>query len=575
MSLVAGETIGAYRIVQQLGSGGMATVYKAYHAALDRHVAIKVLHPAFTGDEGFLARFQREAQVVARLEHPNIVPVFDFSEHNGAPYLVMRFIEGETLKARIQRCQLSGLAILEIIRPVGAALSYAHAQGVLHRDIKPSNVLLGDDGQVFLTDFGLARIVQAGESSLTRDGMVGTPFYISPEQAMGKSDLDGRTDIYSFGVVLYELFTGRVPFQADTPFAVIHDHIYAPLPLPASINPDIPAQAERVLLRALAKSPDDRYASADELVAAVEAAVNEVSGTPTMERANASTPAAPALLRNYAAAGTLSKTSVASPEATAPVTAPDNSTLRRKRKGLFAVAGLAFIAVLTVALTLALSGERATREQTPPSSLGEQSGDGLLADAPVWAFVDRGNDLLANGDVDGALRLFHEAVRTHPQAYDAYLAIAHTLFEHGIFEPAITILRVGVDANPEHIELHLWLARALIGANQWDAAVGQLDWLITHVPEMAEPHAYLSVHLAVNVNDVGGAEHEANRALFLDPDSAEAHFAMGVFNWKSGDMRSARRELERAVEMPAASALLRQRVEPFLERLDRPEPNNP
>jgi len=195
MSFANGESVGPYRIISQLGSGGMATVYKAYHASLDRYVAIKVMHQALKQDPSFLGRFQREARIVARLEHPHIVPVYDFSEHEGQPYLVMRFVEGETLKARLQAKRSSLAQALELLRPVCQALSYAHEQGGLHRDIKPSNVLITPQNGVFLTDFGLARIAQAGGSTLSEDMLVGTPLYISPEQSKGQSDLDSCTDV--------------------------------------------------------------------------------------------------------------------------------------------------------------------------------------------------------------------------------------------------------------------------------------------------------------------------------------------------------------------------------------------
>lgn len=272
MSFNIGENVGPYRIVEQLGQGGMATVYKAYHAALDRYVAVKALHPAFGEDPNFEARFQREARLVAKLEHPNIVPVYDYAEHEHRPYLVMKFIEGDTLKARLNQGPLTSNEIGKVVDAVGTALAYAHKQGILHRDIKPSNVLLATDGQIYLADFGLARIAQSGESTLSSDMIMGTPQYISPEQAMGKKDLDEGTDIYSFGVMLYEMVVGQVPFNADTPFSIIHDHIYSPLPMPRSINPKVPETVERVLLKGLAKERVDRYASVDVFVQAFKQA---------------------------------------------------------------------------------------------------------------------------------------------------------------------------------------------------------------------------------------------------------------------------------------------------------------
>jgi serine/threonine protein kinase len=279
MSFSVGENVGPYRIVEQLGQGGMATVYKAYHASLDRYVALKALHPAFNEDKGFASRFQREARVVAKLEHPNIVPIYDYAEHEGRPYLVMKYIEGDTLKARLNQGPLSSEEINQIVDSVGSALAYAHKQGVLHRDIKPSNVLVATDGQMYLADFGLARIAQSGESTLSSDMIMGTPQYISPEQAMGKKDLDARTDLYSFGVMLYEMVVGQVPFNADTPFSVIHDHIYTPLPLPHKVNPNVPESVERVLLKSLAKEREDRYEDVTTLVHAFKDAWAE-AGVP-------------------------------------------------------------------------------------------------------------------------------------------------------------------------------------------------------------------------------------------------------------------------------------------------------
>lgn len=286
-----GETIGPYRIIEQLGQGGMATVYKAYHPALDRYVAIKALHPAFLEDPNFLARFQREARVVARLEHPGIVPIYDFSEFEGRPYLVMKYIQGETLKARLARGAVDTALVINIAHSVGAALAYAHSQGVLHRDIKPSNVLLANDGQIYLADFGLARMAVATESTLTGDMMIGTPQYISPEQATSVKHLDARTDIYSLGIMFYEMIVGKVPFSGDTPFSVIHDHIYKPLPLPRSLNPAVSESVQNVLLKALAKDPNDRYESVREFMDSLVRALTGVgSGEHAGQRVDSAVP---------------------------------------------------------------------------------------------------------------------------------------------------------------------------------------------------------------------------------------------------------------------------------------------
>ncbi len=274
MSFKIGTTIGSYKIVEKLGRGGMATVYKGRHTRLKRDVAIKVLHPMLNDDDSFLRRFAREAQLVAKLEHPHIVPVYDFAEHEGQPYLVMRLVEGDTLKDRMTKGTLSRDEILRIAQAVADGLDYAHRQGVLHRDIKPSNVMLTSANGVYIADFGLARMAQAGESTLSQDMIMGTPQYISPEQAMGNKDLDGRTDLYSFAIILYELVTGQTPFQSETTYSIIHMQIFDPPPPPSEVNENISPEMEAVLLKALSKEPQERYATGRELVAAYRDAFN-------------------------------------------------------------------------------------------------------------------------------------------------------------------------------------------------------------------------------------------------------------------------------------------------------------
>jgi len=267
------QMVGPYRIIRQIGQGGMATVYKAYHERLDRHVAIKVMHQALLQDPTFLTRFEREARIIARLDHPHIVPVYDYSEVDGQPYLVMKFVEGRTLKQTLIKRALTIEEILNILTPIADALDYAHQAGVLHRDIKPSNIILDARDTPYLTDFGMARMAQAGDSTISTDMMLGTPQYISPEQALGKTDLDARTDLYSLGVVLYEVIVGQVPFSGDTPYSVIHDHIYRPLPMPRAVNPEVPPAVEAVLVKALAKEPPERYQTARALIDALRQAI--------------------------------------------------------------------------------------------------------------------------------------------------------------------------------------------------------------------------------------------------------------------------------------------------------------
>ena len=268
MTDLVGGNIGKYRIVARLGRGGMAEVYKAYQPGLNRYVAIKVLHSHLADDEDFIERFEREATAVAKLRHQHIVTVYDFDIEDGRYFMVMEFVEGPTLKAELKERSLNGQIFTmpettRIFIALASAIDYAHRRGMVHRDLKPANVMFTSDGQVVLTDFGIARIVDATRLTLT-GAIAGTPAYMSPEQGQGDRG-DERSDIYSLGVVLYEMVTGRVPFDADTPFAIILKHINDPLPLPTQANPDIPEAVERVILKAMSKDPDDRYQTADEM----------------------------------------------------------------------------------------------------------------------------------------------------------------------------------------------------------------------------------------------------------------------------------------------------------------------
>ena len=269
-----GKTIGHYQIVDHLGRGGMAEVYKAYQPALDRYVAVKILHPFVADDESFLARFEREARAVAALRHSNIVRVFDFGHEQSTYYMVMEYVDGQTLKQRLNKLRAAGqnMSAAETVKIIGQtarALHHAHRRGLVHRDIKPANILLTSKGDAVLSDFGIAHMVESTRYTMT--GIVGTPDYMSPEQGQGL-EIDLRTDIYSLGIVLYECLTNRTPYSADTPLAVIFQHVQDPLPLPRGINPNISEATERVVLKSLAKDPADRFESAEEMAAALEAA---------------------------------------------------------------------------------------------------------------------------------------------------------------------------------------------------------------------------------------------------------------------------------------------------------------
>lgn len=281
--------IGRYEIISELGRGGMAAVYRAHDPRFGRDVAIKVLPHSFTQNPNLVARFEREAQTIAALDHPAIVPVYDFGEQEGQRYLVMRLMTGGSLKGRIRANPFSIEQIIPILRRVGAALEHAHAQGVVHRDLKPDNILFDQYDDAYLADFGIAHL---SRSSMTITGArIGTPTYMSPEQLTGEVALDGRSDIYSLGIVLFEMLTGNPPFRADTPAQVMMKHVTEPVPHILDLKPDLPADVEAIISRALAKDREQRYGSAAELVVAVTQLVDpEMESTPSSHTPHTPTP---------------------------------------------------------------------------------------------------------------------------------------------------------------------------------------------------------------------------------------------------------------------------------------------
>jgi eukaryotic-like serine/threonine-protein kinase len=256
---------GRYELSHLVARGGMAEVYRAHDQLLDRPVALKVLFPELSVDRSFVERFRREAQAAANLSHPNIVPVFDWGEDSGTYFIVMEFVDGRALSSILRTAgPLHPDRAAEIAADVAGALSYAHRHGVVHRDVKPGNVLITEEGTIKVTDFGIARAVNT-EESLTQTGAVmGTATYFSPEQAEGMG-VDSRSDIYSLGVVIFEMVTGRPPFLGDTPVAVASKHVREHPPAPREVNPGVPPDLEAIILKCLAKSPDHRYATGDDL----------------------------------------------------------------------------------------------------------------------------------------------------------------------------------------------------------------------------------------------------------------------------------------------------------------------
>ncbi len=268
---LVGKQLGKYQILEWLGRGGMASVYKATDPSRSVYVAIKVLPPVMAEYPQFSERFQREAELVMRLEHPHIVPVTEVQEVGDYAFQVMPYYALGSLAEQLHRRTPSLEEAAQLVRQAGSALDYAHRQGIVHRDVKPSNILLDDSGQAMLSDFGLALILDAS-ISLTGSAFLGTPAYISPEQAQSNR-VDAHSDQYSLGIVLFQLATGQMPFDDENPMALILKHLNQPLPSPRSLNPEVPEGLERVILKATAKDPADRFGSVAEMTEAMDRAL--------------------------------------------------------------------------------------------------------------------------------------------------------------------------------------------------------------------------------------------------------------------------------------------------------------
>ncbi len=264
------EKIGIYEVKAELGRGGMATVYRAYDPRFEREVAVKVLPSELLhSDPQFRLRFEREAKIIAQLEHTAIVPVYDVGEADGQPYFVMRYMNGGSLSERIKA---GGLTIEDAARILGAiapGLDEAHSKGIVHRDIKPSNILFDKRGNPYISDFGIAKLSQAQAGNVTGSAIIGTPAYMSPEQAQG-TEIDGRADIYALGIILFEMLTGQQPFQADTPMAVAIKHITDPVPHIRKINPQLSEGVDAIIQKAMAKDRNERFATAVEMTNALQ-----------------------------------------------------------------------------------------------------------------------------------------------------------------------------------------------------------------------------------------------------------------------------------------------------------------
>lgn len=493
-------TIGRYQLKEEIGRGGMAVVYHGYDPRFKREVAIKVMTLDFMGDTVLRARFEREAQTIAALEHPAIVPVYDFGEEQGRPYLVMRLMNGGTLADQLRKGPLSIAETTKILQRIGAALERAHQKGIIHRDLKPSNIMYDEYGDAFLGDFGIARLTETAVT-LTGDSVVGTPAYMSPEQVNGDKELDGRSDIYALGVICFEMLTGQRPFQADTAARLMMKHLLEPIPDIRQFKPDLPPGVTTVIARTMAKTPDERFATASELSATLIQVMQGAAAppplpptlpTPSPDSA-AATVVEPAPTPSLAAATEIAPTPhpiVPDTELMAPTPPrPAQPPSRRGRAWLWGgvAAGVLLILLFGGGLLLrsmfsrdevsnggaiGLLSDEQTREaaglpsthtatprstNTPrPTSTPDPRPAAERHMEQFYNYLDQGELELALAEVDAALSLLDDAWYHHERAF--------ALFLLGELQSALAEINIALAAEPEqadHYNLRGMIRRSL------------------------------------------------------------------------------------------------------------------
>lgn len=554
---LSGQKLGQYELRERLGRGGMADVYKAFQPGMERFVAIKVMLGHLASDQEFVERFRREARAVGQLRHAHIVNVFDFGIERDVYYMVMEFIRGENLKATIEQFP-KGMPIddaLRIVSQIADALDYAHKAGMIHRDVKPANIMFIDETrqQAILTDFGIAHILS--QPGLTATGaMVGTPAYLSPEVASGR-DVDERADIYGLGIILYETLTGRVPYEADTPMAIIMKHVNAPLPSPEAFGRDLPDNVEAIVLKAMMKSPDERYQSAAEMKVAIDQARAELAAAGGVFDRTQRLKSDQSATRPRAVAEEKPTTLVSRPAAPS-----------RARGGLIAAGGIiAALALVIVLLLVNNAGsptgpsEQDTLTATAQSAEATRIAAAAVTEEPTSTSTDAPtateppptatatDEPTVTATATQTATSTSTATNTPTEAATATSTATSGPTEVASLPETFAPLRdagllSGLSPLQDEID-------AMLLSGQFDEALQRLDRILEAEPDHVEALAARSLLWSFDGN-VEAAQEDAARAVELDPDSPLGYIAQAeaAQQWNVDDPEAALSAAETALK---------------------------
>lgn len=588
------DQIGRYQVIEEIGRGGMATVYQALDPRFQREVAIKVMTQDLLHDPTFKARFEREAQTIATLEHPAIVPVYDFGEEDARPYLVMRLMNGGTLADRLDKGSLPISDTVTILERIGSALERAHQKGIVHRDLKPSNIMFDDYGDAFLADFGIARLTESAVT-LTGDSVIGTPAYMSPEQIHGDKAIDGRSDIYALGVICFEMLTGQRPYQDTTATKVMMKHIMDPIPEIREVKPDLPNGVEEVINRTMAKEPGDRYSSAGELSATLTTLAKQEQLAATIQEASepggsiASVATESDALTDEPLPSTAAdrpteveeEADFAETSMMKPSFATEESEFAEEVKitgiescprvsgkiiAAVLIGGFAFLFILAVGLGVVVLLSDNLNPFAEPTSIPNTSA-AVISDDPTPTVTPETTMTLSPAEQAGhlmeqfsafsdeeayeeALTAINQAISLTPDNAEFYKQRSLLYSLLGDSMAALADVDKVIELEPKEMDHVVQRGVYFRDIGELDASLADLGQAVTTVPENPYYHAELSLTHSER-GEMPAAKSEINRSIELDPEN---DFYLGVraeILLAMGDWPMALEDLNRAIEIGA------------------------